>query len=305
MARRSVNVDTSIIEALKARSEELGLKGHTGVASMIFIGSTPPVSLNGERDGKVKGVSMRESMWLAIKVRAEKLELPVTQATEKILLGEVPFLTKKEIDEGEQICGEREKARESKAKEREEQAKAQFPALRDESKADPLGVAQDPAAQISTLKSGWRYFLRRFNSTGPAQKALREWVDVFESTIELGVVPIEDLLQFSENLKEALIASSSIPRSEQILRIMKKLSIEMSKPDADPKQDPIPERLPESKPEPINIPEETPEEIEERRRRRLRLSKGEPAGSLFESSGALKDISLAEEDGYVGGVYSL
>ena len=116
--RRAIGIEKTIVRALKAEAEKGGEKGHTSVATKIFVGDRGPISFSvGEREGP-KSVSMKESLWLSIKVRAEARGLSSTAAAESILLGEDAHLTRSEIKEGEKMARSREASRpvESKPK---------------------------------------------------------------------------------------------------------------------------------------------------------------------------------------------
>ena len=108
--RRAVNVDTGIIDALKTRAKQLGIKSHSALATMIFDGGKPSISLV-EYSGKSVGISMREALWLSLKCRADALGVSNVEASRSILIGTAPPLEEKEISRGEELAAEREKER--------------------------------------------------------------------------------------------------------------------------------------------------------------------------------------------------
>lgn len=115
--RRSINIHGSLIDALKAEAPLRGAKTHTTLASDIILGEAEPLPFGTTLEGKRRGVSMKESTWLSIKSRSDKLsegqEKPVSQAVifMEMLIGKQECLSKEEISLGLTQAREREKDR--------------------------------------------------------------------------------------------------------------------------------------------------------------------------------------------------
>lgn len=119
--RRSISIHVSVIDALKAEAKLRGAKTHTTLASDIILGEAEPISFGKTLEGKRRSVSMKESTWLSIKSRADKLsegqEKPVSQAIIfiEMLFGKQECLSKNEISLGLTQAREREKDRIAKS----------------------------------------------------------------------------------------------------------------------------------------------------------------------------------------------
>ena len=115
--RRSINIHESLIDALKAEAARRGAKTHTGLASDIALGESEPLPFGVKLEGKRRGISMKESTWLSIKSRSDKLsegkEKPISHALifMEMLIGTQEHLSKEEISLGLTQASEREKDR--------------------------------------------------------------------------------------------------------------------------------------------------------------------------------------------------
>jgi len=107
--RRSVSLDLGIISSLKKMAVSSGTT-HTTLTTDVILGRAPSVCADG-RIGKKSSVSMRESLWLSIRARAESQGLKVSYTAESILLGEQEALSEVEISLGEDLAEKRESER--------------------------------------------------------------------------------------------------------------------------------------------------------------------------------------------------
>lgn len=109
--RRAINIDTAMIDALKAEANSRGLKSHTTLAIAILLGEQAPLPPMEERSTKTLGVSMRESIWLSVRHRAKFTTTPVLHAMSRMLTGQDPHLTPEEISKGKEVAAKRESER--------------------------------------------------------------------------------------------------------------------------------------------------------------------------------------------------
>lgn len=116
--RRGIGIKKWIVAALKERASSEGLKSHTQVAKKIWTGKLDPLNADCRRfksdfpDGS-QGVSMREDLWLAIKVYAERRgkDESAQQVANKMLVGKADPIPADCIARGKEWTAEREKAR--------------------------------------------------------------------------------------------------------------------------------------------------------------------------------------------------
>lgn len=138
--RRSIAFDLSIIRILKDEAGKLVQKmTHTGLLSKILLGQAPPLAsaiISPDNFGVSKGVSMKESVWLSVKVRAGDRGESIAATGLAILLGKASHLTPKEIELGEKLARERENLREPTT------AKARAP-KKETAKKDPKKTKTD------------------------------------------------------------------------------------------------------------------------------------------------------------------
>jgi len=119
--RRSINIHGSLIDALKAEAKIRGVKTHTTLASDIILGEAEPLPFGTALEGKRRGVSMRESTWISLKSRSDKIsegqEKPVSNSLifMEMLIGKQERLSKEEISLGLTQAHEREKDRVAKS----------------------------------------------------------------------------------------------------------------------------------------------------------------------------------------------
>jgi len=115
--RRGIGVKKWILEALKDAVEKGGHKTPTELANKIWRGDTAPIedAKRFKREGLQgsKGVSMREELWLALKVYAE--ERGKGESSQKvanmILVGRIPPLPHQCVARGSDWAREREQER--------------------------------------------------------------------------------------------------------------------------------------------------------------------------------------------------
>ena len=107
--RRVINVNVSLIQALKERAAERGISP-TKIATNIAIGKEPPVKPK-KKSTTAKSVSMTEALWLSIRQRGENMGKSGRGAMWGILTGRDPILTQEEIDFGRARAAERERLR--------------------------------------------------------------------------------------------------------------------------------------------------------------------------------------------------
>jgi len=107
--RRCINVDICTVDALRRYAEALG-GSHTGVATEIIRGKTPPLAPPEMRGCGRQGISMSEALWFAIKAYTAS-EFPddaYTAITDRILVGEIPPVPEVYIARGEAMAHSRE-----------------------------------------------------------------------------------------------------------------------------------------------------------------------------------------------------
>lgn len=121
--RRGIGIKEWVVAALKERAAEGGCKSHTEVATKIWLGEASPLE-KGCRKHKAefpegsKGVSMREEVWLALKVYADNREGDDSsqKVANMILVGKLPSLPHDCIVRGREWATERESERLNEAK---------------------------------------------------------------------------------------------------------------------------------------------------------------------------------------------
>ena len=114
--RRSISIDLTIVRILKDEAIRLKHGSHTGLVSKMFLGEVESLAsriIDPVMIGKSKSVSMKESVWLSIKARAENDGVGTSKAGLLIIMGKSPPLTSDEIALGEKLAKEREEARRS------------------------------------------------------------------------------------------------------------------------------------------------------------------------------------------------
>lgn len=115
--RRGIGIRKWLVAALRDHAKKEGLPTHTAAANKILRGKTSPIKSyeqykNGGDDTK-QGVSMPESLWLALKAYREARGRGEndTQLACKIIVGKVESIPKRYIDEGEFQARDRESKR--------------------------------------------------------------------------------------------------------------------------------------------------------------------------------------------------
>ena len=108
--RRAINIDLGYIEKMKEEAVRLGVKGHTAVASMIFVGSARTLPEILVRRGS-SSVSMTEAIWISVRTRGEDVGKTTRCVAEDMLIGNEPPLRKEEIAWGVARTMERERLR--------------------------------------------------------------------------------------------------------------------------------------------------------------------------------------------------
>lgn len=104
--RRSTNISISCYNLLHKEAPVRSInpvrnsQTATTLASMILCGQEPALQVI-QLDSRSKSLSMKESLWLSIKYRADYFEKSIRRTTNDILIGAQPPLTDQEIELGE------------------------------------------------------------------------------------------------------------------------------------------------------------------------------------------------------------
>lgn len=130
--RRAINIDLGYIEALKNALKSRSGDSATGLANLIFRGEEKPLK-SISKQGKTKGVSMTEAMWLSIRRRAMVIGRSATKTAQYLLTGQEPPLTDRELAYGLERAREREEKRASGAPEEAVEAKEESEEVEPES----------------------------------------------------------------------------------------------------------------------------------------------------------------------------
>ena len=138
--RRAISINERLVIRLNARAATLNEitrlgeteckkpKGRvpkitpTGLALQILLGEARPIGPYIPNKTR-KHISMRESYWLSLRVRGEKVGFGAPKVAALILEGKLEPLTKEEISEGERIARERESKRDSSPRKKRSRAK--------------------------------------------------------------------------------------------------------------------------------------------------------------------------------------